>query len=49
MPRLQLTSTRLGDNYHITIPRKIVMKMGWKKGEQITIDERGEHLILYKK
>ncbi len=49
MPRLQLTHTTLGENYHLTIPRKFVKKMGWKKGDRITIDERSGHLILYKK
>lgn len=48
MPRLQLTRTTLGDNYRITIPRKIVEKVGWKKGDDIKIDERDGYLIFFK-
>lgn len=48
MPRLQKTKTTLGDNYRITIPRKMVEKVGWEKGDNIKIDERDGYLILFK-
>ncbi len=48
MPRLQLTKTTLGNNYRVTIPRKIVQNKGWKKGDNLTIEERDEYLMIYK-
>lgn len=49
MPRLQMTKTTLGENYRITIPRKVVAKVGWEKGDDISVDERDGYLILFKK
>ena len=48
MPRLQLTKTTLGNNYRITLPRKLIEELGWKKGDNIKIDERDGYLILFK-
>ena len=49
MTRLQLTKTTLGDNYRLTIPRKLIEKVGWSKGDDIKINERDGYLILFKK
>jgi len=48
MARLQKTKTTIGDNYRLTIPRKLIEKLGWSKGDNIKIEERDGYLMLFK-
>jgi hypothetical protein len=35
--------------YTTSIPRDLVKKLGWKKGEKIAVEVKGNHSILLKK
>jgi len=50
--KLQVRVSRGVETYFITIPKRFVLELGWKKGDMIIIDiaeEKGEKLLKLKK
>lgn len=35
-----------GQSYYVTLPKELVEKLGWRKGQKITVHSRGQELII---
>jgi bifunctional DNA-binding transcriptional regulator/antitoxin component of YhaV-PrlF toxin-antitoxin module len=42
----KLTVTGPGQTCYLTIPRSIIKKLGWKKGEKKIISQKGDKVII---
>jgi len=42
----KLVVTGKGRTYYITIPRKMIKKLGWRKGQKVEIHLRGKRIWI---
>lgn len=46
MYKRKLTVTGAGETYYVTLPKQLIQKLKWKKGEFKTIVKKGDELII---
>ena len=42
----KLTVTGATDTYYITLPKKMIRHLKWKKGEKKVIDQNGKTIVI---
>jgi len=42
----KLTTTGKGNSYYVTIPKKIIQNLNWRKGQRVVIEQDNESVVI---